>query len=337
MTESGARSGRLLSIVLLLQRRGAATAAQLAAQLGVSVRTVYRDVQVLERIGVPIYSETGRAGGYRLVGGYRTSLTGLTAQESLALFLIGLPAPAASLGLGEPARAAEAKVLAALSPGHREQADRLRGRFHLDVPPWYQDAETPAALPLLANALLGDRRVQVLYRRWDEPREVRRLLDPYGLVLKNGTWYLVAAGGRGRASARTYRVGNIRKLQVSDETSTRPPDFDLAAFWAKHLLDFERRRIAGTARLRISPTLATRLPDVGDAALRAAAQAGVVDDAGWTVLELPIETPQWAAAQLIRYGKDIEVLEPAELRRSLHSLAQSVVDRYRADAPARSA
>jgi biotin operon repressor len=155
VTESGARSGRLLSILLLLQARHTATARELADELGVSMRTVYRDVEVLSRIGVPVYAETGRAGGYRLVDGYRTTLTGLTAQESLALFLIGLPAPAASLGLSEPARSAEAKLLAALGPVAREQANRLRGRFLLDLPAWYADTATPPALPGLADAVPG--------------------------------------------------------------------------------------------------------------------------------------------------------------------------------------
>jgi predicted DNA-binding transcriptional regulator YafY len=199
------RSERLLSIILLLQGRGAATAREIAEHLGVSIRTVYRDVGALGDLGVPVYAETGCAGGYRLVDGYRTSLTGLTAHESLALFLIGLPDPAASLGLSDHSRAAEAKLLAALSPAHRELASRLRDRFLVDVPPWYQNAATPATLPVLADAILASRQVHVRYRRWDEPRVVRRLLDPYGLVVKNVSWYLVAARP-GRDGWRTYRA-----------------------------------------------------------------------------------------------------------------------------------
>jgi predicted DNA-binding transcriptional regulator YafY len=282
MTESGARSGRLLSIVLLLQGRGAATGRQIADYLGVSLRTVYRDVEVLGRIGVPVYAETGRAGGYRLVDGYRTSLTGLTAQESLALFLIGLPVPAASLGLSAAARAAEAKLLAALSPAHRDQASLLRDRFLLDLPAWYQDAEASTLLPALADAVLATRRVQVRYRRWNEPREVRRLLDPYGLVVKNGVWYLVAAGPA-RSRLRTYRVSNVLDLQPTEETFERQPGFDLAQFWHRHLADFDRRRFAGTAQIRLSPTLVARLNDLGDAALQSAAASGQLDGAGWTV------------------------------------------------------
>lgn len=327
MTEPGTRFARLLSIVLLLQQRNAVSARELAVHLGVSVRTVYRDVDVLSGMGVPVYAETGRGGGYRLIDGYRTTLTGLTGQESLALFLIGLPVPAASLGLSEPARTAEAKLLAALSPAHREQARRLRDWFLLDLPPWYQDAEVPAALPALADAVLTSRRVRVRYRRWDEPREVRRLLDPYGLVVKNGIWYLAAARGS-RSGLRAYRVSNILDLQPAGQTFERRPGFDLAQFWHGYLADFERTRITDVARLRVSPKLIARLSDVGDAALRTAAAAGAVDHTGWTVLDYPIESPAWAATQLIRYGGDIQVLHPADVRDALRQLAAAVLRRH---------
>jgi predicted DNA-binding transcriptional regulator YafY len=335
VTESGARSGRLLSILLLLQSRRTATARELAAHLGVSMRTVYRDIDVLGDVGIPVYAETGRAGGYRLVDGYRTTLTGLTAQESLALFLIGLPAPAASLGLTEPARSAEVKVLAALGPGPREQAKRLRDRFLLDLPAWYDDTEAPPALPDLAAAVLGNQRVRVRYRRWTEPREVRRLLEPYGLVVKNGTWYLAAADcTRARATPaplRTYRVSNILELTTLAETFERRPSFDLAHFWREQLADFDRRRFVEIASLRLSPGLVARLPDLADHSLVEAVSTGAPDEQGWTVVQLPIESVGNAAAYLIRYGADVEVLAPAALRAELVGLAEAVVRRYAAE------
>jgi predicted DNA-binding transcriptional regulator YafY len=330
VTEPGTRSGRLLSIILLLQNRGSATARDIARHLGVSLRTVYRDMDVLSRTGVPIYAETGRFGGYRLVDGYRTTITGLTAHESLALFLIGMPAPAALLGLIDQARTAEAKLLAALSPSHREQASRLRDRFLLDLPAWYQDADTPPALPTLADAVLADQQVRVRYRRWKEPREVHRLLDPYGLVVKNGAWYLVAADGARRGHPRTYRVSNILALEPACSTFARPPDFDLSTFWREHLADFDRLRFTDTATVRISPALTARLSDQADTALQAAAAAGHVDDVGWTIAELPIESPGWAATHLIRYGGDIEVLGPPEARDKMHALAAAVLNHYEA-------
>lgn len=328
VSEPALRSGRLLSIVLLLQNRGSATARDIARHLGVSLRTVYRDMDVLSRIGVPVYAETGRFGGYRLVDGYRTTLTGLTTDESLALFLIGMPAPAASLGLIGQVRIAEAKLLAALSPSHREQASRLRDRFLLDLPAWYQDADAPPTLPALAGAVLADRQVRVHYRRWNEPRQVHRLLDPYGLVVKNGTWYLVAAGGSRHAQPRTYRVSNILDLKPAGSTFARPAGFDLAAFWREHLADFDQRRLTGTATVRISPALTESLSDHADTALQAAAAAGHVDDAGWTVAELPIESPRRAATHLIRYGGDIQILSPPQARDEIRALAAAVLEQH---------
>lgn len=332
MTESGSRSGRLLSILLLLQSRRTATARELATQLGVSMRTIYRDVDVLSEIGIPVYAHTGRAGGYRLVDGYRTTLTGLTAQESLALFLIGMPAPAASLGLTEQARAAEAKVLAALGPGPREQANRLRDRFLLDLPAWYADGETPRTLPDLADAVLSNRRVRIRYHRWSEPREVRRLLDPHGLVVKNGKWYLVAAdrSRRTHASApmRVYRASNILDLTVLEETFERAEHFDLPTFWRAQLADFDRRRFTDTAVIRVSPALIERLPDVPDRSLEVAAAAGSVDESGWHIAQLPIESPANGAAHLIKYGADVEVLAPPQLRWELVALADAVRRTY---------
>jgi predicted DNA-binding transcriptional regulator YafY/dihydrofolate reductase len=256
MDPSGGRSGRLLSTLLLLQSRGSVTAREIAAYLGVSMRTVYRDIDVLYAIGVPLYAETGRDGGYHLVDGYRTTLTGLTAQESLALFLIGLPAPAASLGLSEQARSAEAKLLAALGQGPREQASRLRDRFLLDLPPWYADSPPPPGLPRLADAVLAGQQVRVRYRRWQEPREVRRLLDPLGLVVKNGLWYLVAADRTGKRAAagsfRVYRVSNILELEVLDAVFERPEPFDLADFWRDRLAEFDAARLSGQHAARVT-------------------------------------------------------------------------------------
>lgn len=187
------RSSRLLQILLLLQTRRQLTARELADELEVSLRTIYRDVEALAAAGVPVYADQGRAGGYRLVDGYRTKLTGLTEGEAAALFLVGMPGPAAALGLTEQTSTAELKLLAALAPNQRDKAGQLKNRFHLDMPAWYRDAEESPYLSAVASAVMEDRRIKVLYRRWEAPREVERTLEPYGLVLKNGTWYVVAA------------------------------------------------------------------------------------------------------------------------------------------------
>lgn len=321
------RSSRLLQILLLLQTRRQLTARELAEELEVSLRTIYRDVEALAAAGVPVYADQGRAGGYRLVDGYRTKLTGLTEGEAAALFLVGMPGPAAALGLTEQTSAAELKLLAALAPDQRDRAGRLKNRFHLDMPAWYRDAEESPYLSAVASAVMEDRRIKVLYRRWEAPREVERTLEPYGLVLKNGTWYVVAAAPGG---VRTYRVSNILQLAPTDEVFTRPTGFDLAKRWQEHLDRFEQERFTGEALVRIASTLVGRLADLSATLLlKAIADTGAepAEDGSITVT-MPIESVAHAATQLIRYGKSVEVLEPAELRAELKSLAESVAGLY---------
>src|SRR6266508_1729821 len=184
------RASRLVSLLLFLQTRGQMRAQDLADELEVSVRTIYRDVEALSAAGVPIYAERGPHGGVRLVEGYRTRLTGMTEDEARALFLSGLPGPAAELGLGTVMTAARLKVLAALPTELRVRASRLVERFYLDAAAWFRLDEPVPHLPTLAEAVWEGRRVQVTYDRGDE--SVPRLLEPLGLVLKAGTWYVAA-------------------------------------------------------------------------------------------------------------------------------------------------
>jgi predicted DNA-binding transcriptional regulator YafY len=319
------RSSRLVSILMLLQARPRMTARELAGELEVSLRTVYRDVEALSAAGVPVYAEQGRAGGYRLVDGYRTRLTGLTEDEALSLFMVGLPGPAAALGLGEEASSAERKLLAALGPAQRVRAGRLRDRFRLDVSAWYHPAEEPPHLTALAEAVLEDRVVDVVYRRWEAPREVERRLAPYGLVLKGGAWYLAAASND---TVRTYRVSHILRLSPTAERFERPDDFRLGPWWATHLADFDRRRLSRVAVVRLSPALVRRLPDLSDATLHDTA-VGVAPDAdGWTTVDLPIEHDEVAAGQLLPHAGDLEVVSPASLRDLLVERARAVVAMY---------
>ncbi|MDX3006475.1 WYL domain-containing protein [Kribbella solani] len=319
------RSSRLLSILLLLQTRRQLTARELADELEVSLRTIYRDVEALAAAGVPVYADQGRAGGYRLVDGYRTRLTGLTEQEAAALFLVGMPGAAAALGLTAETSAAELKLLAALAPDQRDRAGRLKNRFHLDLPAWYQDAEVSPHLSAVADAVLHDRRIKVRYRRWEEPREVERVLEPHGLVLKNGSWYVVAAAASG---LRTYRVSNILELTVTDEEFERDADFDLAAFWQEHLEGFDRVRYTAQAVVRVSARLATRMYDVSYPALVNAVAAAEPEPDGSVVVTIPIESVANAATSLSRFGPALEALDPPELRTALADLGRSLLELY---------
>ncbi|MFE7648803.1 helix-turn-helix transcriptional regulator [Streptomyces phaeoluteigriseus] len=318
------KSSRLVSILLLLQTRGRMTAAQLAAELEVSVRTVYRDVEALGAAGVPLYGDAGHAGGYRLLDGYRTRLTGLTTEEAEALFLAGAPGPAAQLGLGAVLAAAQLKVRAALPAELRGHADRISGRFHLDAPGWYARGEETPYLPAVADAVWNNRVLDIAYRRWRTPTDVDRRLEPYGLVLKAGRWYVVAGPG-----PRTFRVDQILRLTDSGERFDRPDDFDLAAYWTAYQRDFHERLYTAEAVVRLAPgvTLARATP-VGDAVRKDTGEGAGAD--GWTVVTVPVESLERAHDELLRLGADAEVLAPPELRARLARTVTTLAARYRA-------
>ncbi|MFE3685958.1 helix-turn-helix transcriptional regulator [Streptomyces sp. NPDC059095] len=309
-------AGRLLSLLLLLQSRGRMSARAIAEELGVSVRTAYRDLTRLQDAGVPVYAEPGRGGGYQLLDGYRTRLTGMSEGEARALFFAGLPGPAADLGLAEEVATARLKLLAALPTGLREEAAQTAAVFHLDVPGWYREPEQTPQLPLFVDAVLTRRAVDVRYRRWRAPQEVHRRLRPYGLVLKSGIWYVVAAAERRTA---TYRVTQILDAVMTDERFDRPREFDLGEYWTSYLNDFQARRYTGTATIRLSPQGRRRLPDnVPPEVVRAVdSTAAPVGDDGWVEAVIPTESTDHVCGELLRLGIDVEVVAPAELRRAM--------------------
>ncbi|AWW43350.1 helix-turn-helix transcriptional regulator [Streptomyces cadmiisoli] len=310
-------AGRLLSLLLLLQARGRISARGIADELGVSVRTAYRDLARLQAAGVPVYAEPGPGGGYQLLDGYRTRLTGMTEGEARALFFAGLPGPAADLGLTAEVTAARLKLLAALPTGPREEATRTAAVFHVDAPGWYRETEQTPHLPLFVDAVLTRRAVDVRYRRWRAPQEVDRRLRPYGLVLKSGVWYAVAAAEGGRIAA--YRVSQVLDAVLSDECFDRPQGFDLAAYWTSYLDDFEARRYTGTATIRLSPRGRRRLPDnVPGTVVRAVDSTSTpVGDEGWVEAVIPIESTDHACGELLRLGIDVEVVSPVDLREAM--------------------
>ncbi|MGW1883018.1 helix-turn-helix transcriptional regulator [Streptomyces sp. NPDC001970] len=314
------KSSRLVSILLLLQTRGRMTAAQLAEELEVSVRTVYRDVDALAAAGVPLYGDAGHAGGYRLVAGYRTRLTGLSAGEAGALFLSGIPGPAAELGLGEALMGAELKLRAALPPALRDEADRMRTRFHLDAPGWYAANDEVPHLGAVADAVRHGKVLAVRYRRWKEPADVDRRLEPYGLVLKAGRWYVVAGPG-----PRTFRVDQILELTVTDETFAIPDGFDLAGHWQRYEADFHARLHRDEAVVRLTPRAASRLTG---ALARALDDSAVVEPDGWIRAVLPIESVDHAHAAFLAMGTDIDVIGPPELRARIAETSRTLAARY---------
>ncbi|MEU4625845.1 WYL domain-containing protein [Actinoplanes sp. NPDC023801] len=321
------RASRLLSVVLLLQDRGRLTAQQIATELEVSVRTVYRDIEALGAAGVPVYADLGPQGGYQLVDGYRTRLTGLTPQEAGTIFLAGIPDAAAELGLGAVLTTAELKLRAALPARLARHADEIRDRFHLDAAGWFRETETHPHLAALAAAVWNRRRARMRYLRWRQPREVEREIEPLGIVLKAGVWYFLA---RVSEEIRTYRVATILDITVLDETFERPEGFDLAAAWNQWAADFERRLHRDEATVRLSPAGLDRIPYLMTRAMARNVRDAVGEPGpdGWTTVTLPTESVRHAHAEFLRLGADVEVLGPPELREMMRTSVQEMANLY---------
>jgi predicted DNA-binding transcriptional regulator YafY len=311
-------------MLLLLQARGQLTAAELASELAVCVRTVQRDAEALGAAGVPIYSQRGRDGGYRLVDGYRSRLTGLARDEAQALVAIGAAGPAGELGLGHALMSARLKLAAALPATFRDDVKSAAGRFHLDAPGWFSTRRPVPFLEALATGVFGDLAVQARYRGARSTRECD--LEPLGLVLKGGTWYLVAREG---GAVRGYRADRFSRATLSDRTFTRPAGFDLAEFWATWSAEFERGLACVTVTVRARPGCVRRLRRVVEPTRTGEVSWDTAPDAdGWVRLPLPFEKLEYAMANLLGFGADVEVLEPGELRNQMAETAAAICALY---------
>ena len=344
------RADRLLSLLMLLQTRGRMTAQALADELEVSVRTVYRDIEALSGAGVPIYADRGPGGGCALVDNYRTQLTGLHEGEVRALFVASMPGALADLGLGADLKAALLKLLTAL-PAERRSDDRwVRQRIFLDWESWQKAAPrsttradeaaravTPA-LQLIQQAVWSDRMLWITYRRLSSfyRRQFERLVAPYGLVAKEGEWYLVGvSSAEGGDRLRVFKVAELVEVRSTGETFTRPAGFDLEdawRTWCDHIRE-ERGRYVVTAQ--VSPQMYVDLPlylsehleegqdqPWGESAQNTAAETA------WRPVMLHFDSLEEARTKLLGLGAGIEVMTPIALRRSLLDYAQQVVKRY---------
>jgi predicted DNA-binding transcriptional regulator YafY len=317
------RASRLLSLLMLLQAKGRMSGQALATELEVDIRTIYRDIDDLSSSGVPVYAERGRSGGFQLLEGYRTKLTGLTQGEAEALFLAGFPGPAADLGLKDNSAAARLKLLAALPAESRIAADRVAARFHFDPTPWYRDPEAGPLLRIVAEAVWASRKLRVRYESWD--KIVERDLDPLGLVLKAGVWYLVARADR---SVRTYRISKILEAAAREETFVYPPGFDLAAQWRSSSQAFEAGVYQGDATLSVTQKGMRRFQFLGAAVERAAkASARKTGADRWRVV-IPIESVAQATRDVLSFGTDAEVLTPQALREAVRDQAAELAALY---------
>jgi len=238
------RADRLLSILLLLQARGRMTARELAERLEVSERTIYRDLDALSSAGVPIYTERGPGGGCELLDGYQTKLNGLTEMEVRALFLLSVSGPLVDLGLGKALEDALLKLSTALPTPYRSNVELVRQRIHLDTAPSYSSEMKAPYLHIIQDALWQDRKLHLTYSSGNS-HSIEQLVDPYGLVARARTWYLVGAiAGR----VQVFRVSQLQAVEMTQECFERPGAFDLAAYWAERGRWFEANRSRNTGR-----------------------------------------------------------------------------------------
>lgn len=318
------RASRLLTIQMLLESRGRMSARELAQKLEVSERTLYRDVDELAAAGVPVFAERGRNGGFRLVEGWKTTLTGFTALEAQAVFMSGLAEPATQLGLGQHVTGAQLKLVNALPAHQRTDAQRIQSRFHLDAVDWYREGESVPHLATAAAAVWQDLQLVIHYESWQ--RSAQRTVNPLGLVLKAGTWYLVAAR---EGKPLTYRISNIHSAQLQTTATIRPAGFDLAAYWADSLRRFETQLYKTHAVVLASARGLKDLRKLSAAVARSL--ASVQPTRGGKVrVEIPIESVEHATGQLLHLAPDVEVLAPRTLKRALVRKLDEINRCYRA-------
>jgi predicted DNA-binding transcriptional regulator YafY len=320
------RADRLLSVLMLLQARGRMTAEELAEELEVSVRTIYRDMDALSAAGVPVYGERGPGGGCALLNSYRTTLTGLTQDEVRALFMLSIPAPLTELGVDQELKAALLKLSASLPPTRRPDEERTRQRIHLDSVGWSEAKEPVPYLQTVQKAVWDDRKLYITYRLPFQT-QAEWLVEPYGLVAKASIWYLV--GGRD-GHIRVYRVSRVLDARPAKETFERPSDFDLVAFWQAWCSDVKENRQHYPVTVRVAPQFVAWLPHLFSDKIRGeVARAGLPDAEGWITLTLPFETLEDARERILGFGGAVEVLGPQALRKSVLDFATQIVALYR--------
>lgn len=311
------RADRLISTLLLLQVHGRLTSRSLAERLEISERTVLRDMDALSAAGVPVVADRGPGGGWRLIDGFQTKLTGLTPAEIQTLFFAHPPQLLAALGLGPAAEAAWLKLQATLPAASQRQADRARRSILIDPRGW-QESQSVPSLPLLLDALWRGRRVRFIYERaLGEAGE--RLVDPLGLVARGSVWYLVASRG---GELRTYRVSRIRDATLDERESLERDDFDLAAYWETSTLEFRERLPRYCATFLVAPSV------MRWARYRGWRLEEEQEEGSRVRIRMRFDAPEEALQFALSFGADAEVIDPPELRGKVLEAARGTLGRY---------
>jgi predicted DNA-binding transcriptional regulator YafY len=299
------------------------TARELARRVEVSERTIHRDMEALSSAGIPVTAERGAGGGWMLIDGYKTNLTGLKETEVQALFLTQPSHVLTDLKLDKASDAAMLKLLASLPQAHRRDADYARQRIHVDVTGWNRYEEAIPSLPVIQEAVWQERKLKILYQRGADCDDVERLIDPLGLVSKRSAWYLVAAAD---GDVRSYRVSRIRDATLTEQPFQRPKDFDLAGYWQQSTAAFKDHLPRYQAVLRVSPDALPRIRYAGRFAR--VEETGEAGPDGWTRVSMRFQFEAEAVEWVLSFGTQIEVIEPRVLGERVLEMARDVIAFY---------
>ena len=312
------RADRLLTLILLLQTRGKMTAKDLAEELGVSRRTILRDINALSISGIPVYSEGGHGGGIALIEEYRTSLTGLNKSEVQTLFLSSNNQALRDLGLGNASENLLMKLLATLPKTHHSTADHIRQRLMIDPTWWWHDNTTSPFWEELQQAVYEDRLIEATYENYDGDIS-ERVLAPYSLICKSSLWYLLAERDQ---ELRTYRVSRFHSVRVLDQTFSRRTDFDLPAYWQEHIKNFEDTFGTYRCTLRIHPQRETFVKWLMPGRWQVIDSS---DEEGWITLSLVMDTDLLAKMLVFGLVGFVQVIDPPELKDSVLAQARDLM------------
>ncbi|MBI1279711.1 MAG: WYL domain-containing protein [Anaerolineaceae bacterium] len=316
------RADRLLGVVMLLQTRGKMTTQRLAKELGVSRRTILRDIDALSGAGIPVYSDGGHGGGVALDENYRVTLTGLKEAEIRSLFVANNNQLLKDVGLGAAAESSLLKLAAALPTAHQPSVDYIRQRIYIDPLWWWHDSEPLPFWDELQKAVYEDICIQTKYENYDGSIN-ERILQPYSLVAKSSSWYLIA---KREGELRTYRVSRFQDVKLLDDHFQRGTDFDLPGYWQEHLQEFTEALAEYEFKLRIHES---RLSFVRWLTPGRVQVIEPVDATGWLTVHLHMASIELAKMLVFGLGKDALVLEPPELSQAVIEAAKAIIEQGR--------
>jgi predicted DNA-binding transcriptional regulator YafY len=319
------RADRLISIIMLLQTRERMTAEELAQELEVSPRTIYRDIYALEVAGIPIYTNRGPGGGITLLESYRTTLTGMREEELQALSMLNVPQALVDLGMGAKLKSALLKLAVTLPSAQQHMQAHLQQRVYLDATAWDDPAAPSPHLGTIHQAIQQDKRIHLEYQGRFETR-LEFIAEPIGLVAKMNTWYLV---GRTSGFLRVFNMDDILTVRILNEEFMRPDDFDLAEFWAEWCKSTREQRSFYPVRVALTPSLFEKLPFyLGEAVKFFVGETIMIDGQEWRIAIIHYDIFFRARESILNFGRSAWVLEPEALRCSVQDFAQQIVNMY---------